>query len=1151
MAGLEPAPARLSTARPHAPLAQARSRSIVRPRPSAVQRPAPQPHHSASRTFFMQKAAEQADAKASEPRSPPTSPNRRSTTSRRSSTSSWEKAAASLEGNRSVFDDDDAFYDKCAAANEASKSPKRQKPPLGKPKRAISPSAVPKPDPGGRLVTATPHRLLGSALSEDERPHDRLDDVRLCAGRSTGDWYTLQLKARPKAAVRISISSASDSVVVTPTNVFFAPDDWSKPRHVLVSARPAGDAPARHHKGAGAAHVKVFHYVISDDSNFHNAPLAPLIVHSLAGASDAVISFGAADDGQLGLGEFRPSSALRQLDSYHHVEIPHALSTEFHDMHRDAIEHAPAIQSVAARRENAAALEQLSGSAVVGDADFQAACKSSVYEDADATRAAHISSDSDIPRDGMKFDKYSSLTLSKRHDGSARNGGDRVLTLGGGARHSVVVTANGAMYTCGDNAQGQLGVGDTIQRRAMTRVVFAPMPEAPPRRDWASAARHGVAASFDKDRPVYDGGTPTSFADGRSPTSFADVASEKQTQTFADVAQKVRQRWLPRGSKRPPTKHALFSKHRVSVAVVGCGPGHTMAISIDGVLFSWGHNTNGQLGTGDTRDRYAPFKVELPGLGVVAATLVSCGAAHTICAGLEGEARSGVLYSWGSAVSGALGLGMLESEKDVLEPRLVAGMAGVAVHFLSCGSYHTALIDGDGDVFTCGLPEDGRLGRLCDGADDDAGKREERDSARSNAVFAKVLLPRDRRLAGARLKCIAVACGGSHTLLLASSRGVYACGDNARGQLGLGSRLGCRSKPQLVQMLCGRSICGLAAGATHSAAWTEAGLVYGWGEATCGQLGAKAEQGGAAVVMPNLLPVLSYARTRQLCFGGAHTLCVTEHSLHAVRRIVNSSRQFKIDAVKHLKMVAKYERFVDSSIIDPEAPKRQLSDADIGRNASQGDRRNWTRRCKLYKVVHFIDVEILINKVAQTKLIHAVQRAALAKVLHVKPAKHVYLRETAGLGKKGQAAKAQAADNFGAANEAGANEAFANKAVEAPAEPRRQRPSSAAPTAASAASKRPASARQAAARRQAAFQDEKTATKLRQANALTHRKADAAVTLACRLDRSDELLVQPVTAPIRQTPTRNDSRRNDDSRGPLRQTRKGSRTMPSRTVLPL
>ncbi|HAV43566.1 TPA: hypothetical protein DCX15_06090, partial [bacterium] len=44
-------------------------------------------------------------------------------------------------------------------------------------------------------------------------------------------------------------------------------------------------------------------------------------------------------------------------------------------------------------------------------------------------------------------------------------------------------------------------------------------------------------------------------------------------------------------------------------ASVSGGGSHTLAIKKDGTLWAWGHNEEGQLGLGDTRDRYTPTRV--------------------------------------------------------------------------------------------------------------------------------------------------------------------------------------------------------------------------------------------------------------------------------------------------------------------------------------------------------------------------------------------------------------------------------------------------------------------------------------------------------------------------------------------------------------
>jgi alpha-tubulin suppressor-like RCC1 family protein len=60
---------------------------------------------------------------------------------------------------------------------------------------------------------------------------------------------------------------------------------------------------------------------------------------------------------------------------------------------------------------------------------------------------------------------------------------------------------------------------------------------------------------------------------------------------------------------------------------IECGEYHTVGLTKNGQVFSWGHNDYGQLGHDDREDRSVPTKVEsLDGLVI---TKVSCGQWHT------------------------------------------------------------------------------------------------------------------------------------------------------------------------------------------------------------------------------------------------------------------------------------------------------------------------------------------------------------------------------------------------------------------------------------------------------------------------------------------------------------------------------------------
>ena len=87
----------------------------------------------------------------------------------------------------------------------------------------------------------------------------------------------------------------------------------------------------------------------------------------------------------------------------------------------------------------------------------------------------------------------------------------------------------------------------------------------------------------------------------------------------------------------------LQGKTAVYVAVDYC---HTLCITADGSLFSWGGNGSRQLGVGDTKNERAPTLVTgLQGKQVVH---VAAGEFHAICSTSDGSVSTGVLATMGS-----------------------------------------------------------------------------------------------------------------------------------------------------------------------------------------------------------------------------------------------------------------------------------------------------------------------------------------------------------------------------------------------------------------------------------------------------------------------------------------------------------------------
>ncbi|KAK1876774.1 X-linked retinitis pigmentosa GTPase regulator [Dissostichus eleginoides] len=134
---------------------------------------------------------------------------------------------------------------------------------------------------------------------------------------------------------------------------------------------------------------------------------------------------------------------------------------------------------------------------------------------------------------------------------------------------------------------------------------------------------------------------------------------------------------------------------------------------------------------------------------------------------------------------------------------------------IACGDEHTALITENGKLFMFGSNNWGQLG------------------LGSKATVSKPTCVK-------ALKCErvqTVACGRNHTLLYTAQGGVFSSGGNSEGQLGLGDCEERTSFQRIAYFDSRGPIKMLAAGSNTSAALTEGGDLFMWGDNTEGQIG--------------------------------------------------------------------------------------------------------------------------------------------------------------------------------------------------------------------------------------------------------------------------------------------------------------------------
>ncbi|KAK2827719.1 hypothetical protein Q7C36_018645 [Tachysurus vachellii] len=267
--------------------------------------------------------------------------------------------------------------------------------------------------------------------------------------------------------------------------------------------------------------------------------------------------------------------------------------------------------------------------------------------------------------------------------------------------------------------------------------------------------------------------------------------------------------------------------------------GHTLAVTVEGEVFSWGDGDYGKLGHGNSATQKYPKIIQGPLLGKVV-VCVSAGYRHSAAVTNDGE-----LYTWGEGDFGRLGHSDSHSRNV---PTLVKDISGVGQ--AACGSSHTVAVAQDGRVvWSFGGGDNGKLGH----GDTNRVYRPKVIEALHGYIIRKVCAGSQCSLAltsagqvfawgcGSCLGCgssettslrprfieemsvtkiIDISCGDSHCLALSHENEVYAWGNNAMGQCGQGHTSTPITKPKKVIGLEGVSIQQITAGTSHSLAWT-------------------------------------------------------------------------------------------------------------------------------------------------------------------------------------------------------------------------------------------------------------------------------------------------------------------------------------------
>jgi alpha-tubulin suppressor-like RCC1 family protein len=243
---------------------------------------------------------------------------------------------------------------------------------------------------------------------------------------------------------------------------------------------------------------------------------------------------------------------------------------------------------------------------------------------------------------------------------------DDIVQVAAGGSFSMALNSSGSVYVWGQNNYGQLGTGNTTnlgvatKLASFTNVAFI-----------AAGEYHAIAVK--KDGSVYSWGLNSSGQLGN--TNTRNVSSPALVSTLS----------------------GYFIKK------VDCGNAHSIAVDSKGNVWTWGNNSNGQLGDGLLVNKATPFKISSASFN----DIVDVNAGQYFSGALKSD---GTYYSWGLNSNGELGFNSTPDTVVKTPTSIVLPATFTEIVDVKSGASHSLALKSDGTIYSWGKNSFGQLG---------------------------------------------------------------------------------------------------------------------------------------------------------------------------------------------------------------------------------------------------------------------------------------------------------------------------------------------------------------------------------------------------------------------------------------------------------
>lgn len=251
-------------------------------------------------------------------------------------------------------------------------------------------------------------------------------------------------------------------------------------------------------------------------------------------------------------------------------------------------------------------------------------------------------------------------TVESRYSASVIDHFEDVVTISAGLNHNMALKSDGTVWSWGSNLEGQLGDGTTTNQTMPTKIENLNNIVA-------------VAAGYNHSMALQSDGTVWIWGQNQ----YGQLGNDTTTARF-----------------NPEPIAGLKN-----IIAIAAGKNFSMALESDGSVWAWGDNQYGQIGAGHISITYSLIPNKVVNLSEIVS--IQAGEYHSVALDVNGS-----VWTWGQNNYGQLGTGTFS--QSVYSPRKVEDLSNI--NTITTSNKHTFALSSDGSLWAWGDNSSGQIG---------------------------------------------------------------------------------------------------------------------------------------------------------------------------------------------------------------------------------------------------------------------------------------------------------------------------------------------------------------------------------------------------------------------------------------------------------